>query len=235
MNLAALQTLLTPELHARVLARHRLIHAQFRQVAPEGAMIEYLGKHFIVYPTVFWPSDDSKPLVQHWSIAPGDRVLDLCTGSGVIAIMAAYAGASSVLAVDKNPAAVQATTKNAALHHFADVINARESDLFSAIAPGDTFDVITMNPPFTPHPARDRVEESTWDSDSTLHRRFFAEVRPFLKAGGRIYLSHASFGPLDLVQALATQAGFVISLIGMTHIETEPPRTYYAFQFTSSR
>jgi len=235
MQLAALQTPLTPALQARVLARQRRLHAQFRQVDPAGQLIAYLDKQFVVYPTVFWPSDDTKPLVQYWEIAPRERILDLCTGSGVIAVMAAYAGARTVLAVDKNPAAVRTARQNAELHQFADVIEVRESDLFSAVAPGETFEVITMNPPYTPHCASDCVEASTWDSHFALHQRFFADVQQFLAPGGRIYMGQASFGPLDRLQTLATQAGFAIRLIGSEHVETELPRTYYAFQLTSCR
>ena len=223
MDLAALQTPLTLELHASIFARQRMLHEQFRQVAPEGAVIEYLGKTFVVYPNVYWPSDDSMPLVQHFSIGPGDRVLDLCTGSGVIAIMAAYAGANSVLALDSNPAAVRTARENAVLHRFSGVIDVRGSDLFAAITPGETFDVITMNPPYTPHPVSAPVEASTWDSGFTVHQRFFADVHQFLTPGGRIYLGQASFGPLDRIQDLATTAGFDLHLLGSRHVETPPP------------
>ncbi len=61
----------------------------------------YRDTQFVVYPTVFWPSDESQPLVQHWEIMPGERVLDRCTGSGVITVMAAYAGARTVLALER--------------------------------------------------------------------------------------------------------------------------------------
>jgi release factor glutamine methyltransferase len=149
--------------------------------------------------------------------------------------MPAYAGAGTVLAVDKNPAAVRTATKNTELHRFAGVIGVRESDLFSTVAPGETFEVITMKPPYTPHLASDCVEASTWDSHFALHQRFFADVQRFLTPGGRIYLGQASFGPVDRVRALATQAGFVIRLIGSEHAETELPRTYYAFQLTACR
>lgn len=136
MQIAALQTPLTPAPQAGFLARQRRLHAQFRQVDPTGQLITYLDKHFVVYPIVFWPSDDSKPLAQHWEIAPGERVLDLCTGFRGIAVMAVYAGAGTVLAVDKNPAAVRTATKNVELHRFAGIIEVRESDLFSPWLPG---------------------------------------------------------------------------------------------------
>lgn len=92
-----------------------------------------------------------------------------------------------------------------------------------------------MNTPSTPHLASDCVEASTWDSHCALHQRFFADVQRFLTPGGRIYLGQASCGPLDRVQALATQAGFIIRLISSEHVETELSRTYYAFQLTACR
>src|SRR5205823_14553431 len=100
--IAALLAPLEQALEARVLARQRRLHAQFCQVDPAGQLIACLVKQFVVYPTVFWPSQDSQPLVLHWEIVPGERVLDLCTGSGVIAVMAAYAGARTVRALDTN-------------------------------------------------------------------------------------------------------------------------------------
>jgi 23S rRNA G2445 N2-methylase RlmL len=85
--------------------------------------------------------------------------------------MAAYAGAGTFLAVDENPAAVRTATKNTELHRFAGVIEVRESDLFSTVAPGETFEVITMKPPYTLHLASDYVEASTWDRHFALHQR----------------------------------------------------------------
>jgi ribosomal protein L11 methyltransferase len=57
------------------------------------------------------------------------RVLDVGTGSGVLAIAAAAFGASSVLAIDTHPLAVEAAKRNAALNGFADVIETRTGSL----------------------------------------------------------------------------------------------------------
>lgn len=144
--------------------------------------------------------------------------------------MAAYARAGSVVALDSNPDAVRTARKNAALYRFAGVIDVREFDPFAAIAPGETFDIITLNPPYTPHPTSVPVAASTWDSGFTLHQRFFADVHQFLTPGGRIYFGQASFGPLDRVHDCATRAGSDLRLLGSRHVETPPARTYYAFQ-----
>jgi methylase of polypeptide subunit release factors len=134
--------------------------------------------------------------------------------------------------LDINPAVVHTARTNVKLHQFSGRIDVRKSDLFATIALGDTFSVITMNPPFTLHPVSEPVEASTWASDFALHQRFSRDVHQFLTLGGRIYLGQADFGSLDRVQVFATQAGFDIRLLGRKHLETEPPCTYYAFQLT---
>jgi ribosomal protein L11 methyltransferase len=54
--------------------------------------------------------------------APPEKILDLGTGTGVLAIAAAYLGAKIILAVDLNPLAVETAQKNVHLNEFADLI-----------------------------------------------------------------------------------------------------------------
>jgi predicted nicotinamide N-methyase len=58
-------------------------------------------------------------LLDHHDLIRGRTVLDVGTGSGVVAIAAARAGASSVIATDIDPRAVIAARRNAALNHAA--------------------------------------------------------------------------------------------------------------------
>ena len=92
----------------------------FKSVPPEGRMVSYLDKEFWVYPNTFWPFADSLPLVRNFSVMPGESVLDVGTGSGLIGIFACYKGAGKVLGVDINPAAIRSATHNAQAHGFAD-------------------------------------------------------------------------------------------------------------------
>ena len=57
------------------------------------------------------------------------RVLDVGCGSGILAIAASRTGASSVLAIDIDPIAVESTTANAELNGFADLIKAQQGSL----------------------------------------------------------------------------------------------------------
>ena len=62
-------------------------------------------------------------------VAPGQRVLDLGSGSGILAIAAALSGAGSVLAVDVDPLAVESTTRNAAANGVSEQIRVVEGSL----------------------------------------------------------------------------------------------------------
>src|SRR5690606_41677983 len=75
----------------------------------------------------------------------GDRVLDMGTGSGVNAVLAA-AEAESVLAVDINPKALEATRDNARRNDVADRIEVRRIGVFSDV--DGRFDLIAFGPPF---------------------------------------------------------------------------------------
>ncbi len=70
--------------------------------------------------------------IEAWSeqdLVGDARVLDVGTGSGILAIAAARMGASRVLAIDTDPLAVDTTARNAALNGFAEIIDARLGSL----------------------------------------------------------------------------------------------------------
>ncbi len=78
------------------------------------------------------------------------RVLDVGTGSGILAVAAARLGASRVLAVDNDPDVLPVATDNAALNQVADLIEVREGDI-AAVSEGN-WDVIVAN--IAPDPVR---------------------------------------------------------------------------------
>lgn len=139
----------TNELRAYALARHRDAYARMRDRPPEGEIVRYEGRDFVVYPHVFAPFEDSLALVRNYRIEKGERVLDVGTGSGIIAIDAAYKGASRVVALDISPHAVACAKENTRRHGFEHIIDVRLSDMFDALG-DECFDVVTANLPFTP-------------------------------------------------------------------------------------
>lgn len=81
-------------------------------------------------------------LAEAGGLGPSTRVLDLGSGSGILAIAAAKLGAGRVLALDVDPLAVEATSANARRNRVARRIAARRGSLPSGAGP---FDVILAN------------------------------------------------------------------------------------------
>jgi ribosomal protein L3 glutamine methyltransferase len=100
------------------------------------------------------------------------NILDLCTGSGCIAIACAYAFPTAYIdAVDLSPDALAVAEKNVSQHHLTDVVSLYESDLFEEL-PETRYDIIVSNPPY--------VSIAEWEE---LPPEFHAEPQLGLTAG----------------------------------------------------
>jgi release factor glutamine methyltransferase len=109
---------------------------------------------------VYRPQGDTRLLAETLRVATvpaGVRVLDVGTGTGILALIAARGGAGQVIAVDICGRALLAARINARLRRLP--VHVVRSDLLDAVA-GEAFDVIVANPPFVPsdEPPRNRAE-----------------------------------------------------------------------------
>src|SRR5439155_8131032 len=108
------------------------------------------GLAFYVDERVIVPrSHIAELLKQKWlTRRPARRILDLCTGSGCLAVLAARAfPAALVDAADIFPAALAVARKNVARHRLGRRVRLVRSDLFGALA-GRNYDLILTNPPY---------------------------------------------------------------------------------------
>src|SRR3712207_1081887 len=118
-------------------------------------------------PGVFKPISDSEFLadvLREQTLPPRASVLDLCTGSGILALTAALRGARSVTAIDVSRRAVLTARLNARLNGVR--VRALRGDLFNPVA-GQRFDAIVSNPPYVPAATDelpDRGPERAWDA-----------------------------------------------------------------------
>lgn len=117
---------------------------------------EFYGRPFRVDARVLIPRPDTEPLVdtalaRTENVSLSMRLLDLCTGSGCVAItMAKQRPTSQVIATDLSADALEVARENA---HRLGAYNVGfvRSDLFEDLPPGTRrFDVITANPPYIP-------------------------------------------------------------------------------------
>ena len=110
-------------------------------------MVKAAGFRLQVRPTVFHPrifltSDFFAGYISSLNLL-GKRVVDVGTGTGILALSAARAGASGVVALDINPAAVDASLENATINGLGDRVTAMVSDLLSVLPSEAVFDVIS--------------------------------------------------------------------------------------------
>jgi release factor glutamine methyltransferase len=199
----------------------------FRSVPKKGWRIEYMGKYFYVFPNVFMPNWDTIPLFKNWKIKRNAKLLDLGTGSGIIAIMSKYAGAGKVLAVDINPDALKAAKFNVRFHKFGKSIRVIKSNLFDNVNKNEKFDIIVANIPWRKIPTKNVIEKSMWDDDMSVNKRFFDQVNNFLKPSGKIYFLQANFGEMKDIRKLIKKSGFVIK---KTFAERDGWKIFYAFE-----
>jgi len=179
-----------------------------------------------VRPTVFHPryflsSEYFAEFISRLDLS-GKRVLDVGTGSGILALAAARAGAAHVVAADINPNAALTTAQNARANGVGDCVSPLCSDLLSALAPWPLFDVILSSPPKHAGEPRDLADRG-WHAgpDYCDIAALFDQSRERLRSGGSLYVMVSSDSDLDLFAALIARAHLSARLVAERSILIE--------------
>lgn len=115
-------------------------------------------------------------------LIPSDAsVLDLGTGSGVCAVLAAQ-WAARVVATDINPEAIRCAQINVLAHHLEGVVETRGGDLFEPVS-DERFDLILFNPPYFRGPPMDSADQALRSPDA--FERFLRQFPRHLTSRGR--------------------------------------------------
>ena len=200
---------------------------------------EFMGLDFFVNEHVLIPRQDTETLVElvlQEQQGPEKKLLDLCTGSGCIAIsLAVKGGYRSVTATDLSEEALKVAERNAKMHGFAVVSYTetqdapeqaghsfifRQGDLFTAMLQSEagTFDIITSNPPYIPTAVIATLEPEVREHEPMMaldgtgdglkfYRRIAKEAGAWLKPGGAVYLE-IGYDQGKAVSELLSEAGF---------------------------
>ncbi len=189
------------------LQQYRRLVAQRSQRIPLQHLTgsqEFWSMDFVVSPAVLIPRPETEFLLEHVFAAcslssPISSALDMCTGSGVIAVVLARELGCRVTAVDISEAALKVAAENISRHQATDQITLVCSDLFAALNRNRKFDVIVSNPPYIAddqighlEPEVSRAEPRLALSGGTTGLRLIEQIavraEGFLQPGGWIFL-----------------------------------------------
>jgi methylase of polypeptide subunit release factors len=152
---------------------------------------------------VYFPPQSSVDLANLLDVRPGEHVLELGCGSGLLSIAAAKLGACRVVATDIHAQALQTTRENAVRNGVGHSIELRAGMWYEALAdrsphPGDSghFDVIIATPPQTP--GMRPFGPKYGGQDGAKHLQSIVRgAADFLKPEGRLWIMAISLANLN--------------------------------------
>ena len=180
---------------------------------------DFYGLRFAVTPDVLIPRPETEGVVEQIVAANPETVLDLCTGSGAIAVAVAVAlPAAHVWATDISDAALVVAKQNADRHGVAERLTFLAGDLFKPIPNGLRFAVIAANPPYIAPETVETLEPEVKNYEPRIalgvhsdalhfYRRIAGESAAFLTENGRVVVE-VGYGQADAVRELFADAGF---------------------------
>jgi release factor glutamine methyltransferase len=159
------------------------------------------------------------------ALVQGKRVLDLCTGTGAVALAAAQHGAADVTAVDLSHRAVLSARLNA--WRAGVRIDVRRGDLFAPVA-GARFDLVVANPPYVPAQSsrlpRYRAARC-WDAGPdgrALVDRICRGVADVLAPGGVLLVTHSALTNTERTLSQLTDAGLDAVVVARSFVPFGP-------------
>lgn len=206
---------------------HERVYAAMRTRAT--LEIDCLGLRLTVPQDVFAPTE---PFLLATAVAAevqaDDRVLDMGTGSGINAIVAAKRS-QDVTAVDSNPQAVACAQANVERNGVRDRVNVLQSDLFESVT--GLFDLIVFDPPFRWFRPRDLLETSISDEHYDALTRFVREAPNYLTERGRLLIHFGTSADLPYLNELIETGGLAKEVVLKSELESgDWPVSYFVFR-----
>jgi release factor glutamine methyltransferase len=191
----------------------------------QARRIFYEGNTFNVLESVYEPAEDSFLLAESLVIKESDLVLDVGTGCGLLAVLAAKV-AKKVVATDVNSIAVRCALQNAVLNNVADKMDIRQGELFEPIKKDERFDMILFNAPYLPSEEWEEQElaSQAWAGGETGRKvidRFIREASAYLRENGRILLVQSTLSDVEQSFRMFAEFGLDAKVIAEKKVDFE--------------
>jgi release factor glutamine methyltransferase len=159
---------------------------------------------FDILEHVYEPAEDSFLFAENLNVRRGCKVLDMGTGCGILAVIAAKK-ASQVVAIDVNPHAVKCAKNNAEINDVDNRISFVQGDLFAPLRIRKEFDLILFNAPYLPSQKNEKDSWIGWawaggTSGRDVIDRFLCEAPKHVRPDGEILLMQSTLS--DVKQTL---------------------------------
>ena len=215
-----------------------LIHRRANRIPLQHLLgnTEFYGLPFHTSPDALIPRPETETLVEvtlnQLNTCTNPRILDIGTGSGIIAItLSKSLPESHVIATDLSRKALRLASQNAHLNGVADHISFLQTDLLTPFATPESFHAILSNPPYIPSNAIHALQPEVRNCDPRLaldggcdgidfYRKIIPASIPLLAPGGLLGLE-IGHDQVDAVTQLLERQ------MGLTHIATHTDLSGY--------
>jgi release factor glutamine methyltransferase len=168
-----------------------------------------------VWEGVYPPSDDTFLLLDYLNLNGRERVLDIGTGTGILAIRCALKGCYAV-GLDVNRRAVRNAKFNAKINNVDHLTCFLCCDATTSLRGKCDFDVIVMNPPYLPSTGDPRIDEPSWDGGpdgSSLIVKVINGLNRLLGEDGKLYLVISSLSDFTKIMSRLKVTNFNSAIV----------------------
>lgn len=186
---------------------------------PQVLRTFYGGREFLVLPGVYEPAEDTFLLADHLRVREGERVLELGTGCGILAVLAAERG-GRVLATDVSEEALRCAWLNAWKNGVGERVELRKGNLFEPVG-SSRFDLILFNPPYLPEEGEGDPRWSGGEDGREVLDPFLSALPSHLSKGGRSLFVQSSLSGVEETFRRAEEGGLRVTVLSRLKLPFE--------------